>query len=473
MSSRAFGLLALSVALACSSDHSSKGGGRAHDDEDAASGGSSQHGSDGAKATGGSKGSGGDQGTSGNGDGGDTTAGNDGGSTDGATGDGGSANGNGGSTSTGSGGAKSSGGATASGGSTSTGPTTAAELAAKIGRDHFIIGMGNDLNNDHDMDGAYTLGVTMDVHYAYLVGLLGMGGWPDWNSGGTFVNILTDSAKKHGTVPMMTLYSMAAKGEANYAVLTDDSYMKPYWDGALLLFKRLAVFGDPALVQFEPDWWAYAQQKSGGDATKLAVHVASLAPDCSTLPDNVAGMGKCLVTLARKYAPKTVVGFHVSSWADSDPAKIIAFMKSIGAADGDFVTTDMLDRDAGCYEAHTDPNCQRGGTTGWYWDETNKTSPNFHDNQSWVKTITTGLGKPMFWWQVPFGVPSTTPGGTASHYRDNRVHYIFSHIDEFIAAGGVGALFGTGAGNQTYITTDGDQFKNAVTTYFGSPTALK
>ena len=60
-------------------------------------------------------------------------------------------------------------------------------------------------------------------------------------------------------------------------------------------------------------------------------------------------------------------------------------------------------------------------------------------------------------------MPSATPGGTAGHYRDNRVHYVFSHIGEFVAAGGLGITFGVGAGNQTYITTDGDQFKNAVT----------
>ena len=136
----------------------------------------------------------------------------------------------------------------------------------------------------------------------------------------------------------------------------------------------------------------------------------------------------------------------------------------------DFVATDMLDRDAGCFEAHTDPNCQRTGT--FYWDETNQTSPTFHDHLSWVTSMTTGLGLPMLWWQVPFGVPSTTPGGSAGHYRDNRVHYMFSHVDEFVAAGGVGAVYGTGAANQTDITTDGDQFKNAVTSYFAAPTKL-
>jgi hypothetical protein len=73
---------------------------------------------------------------------------------------------------------------------------------------------------------------------------------------------------------------------------------------------------------------------------------------------------------------------------------------------------------------------------------------------------------------VPFGVPSDTPGGTAGHYRDNRVKYIFSHVDEFVAAGGLGVTFGTGAGNQTTWTTDDGQFKQAVATYFQNPTRL-
>jgi hypothetical protein len=82
------------------------------------------------------------------------------------------------------------------------------------------------------------------------------------------------------------------------------------------------------------------------------------------------------------------------------------------------------------------------------------------------------MGRPMIWWQIPLGVPSTTPGGTAGHYRDNRVHYIFSHIGEFVAAGGLGVAFGVGAGNQTTIDTDGGQFKTAVASYFKTPVAV-
>lgn len=347
--------------------------------------------------------------------------------------------------------------------------SAAAKVAEKLGRDHFLIGLGNDLNNDHDKDGAYTLGPSLDLHYAYLVGLMGQGGWPDWNANGTFVNLLTDSAKRHGTVPMFTLYSMAAWGEANASVLTNDAYMKPYWDGAKLLFERLGAYADPSVVQFEPDWWAYAQQHSKGDPASVTVHVGSLAPDCVGQPSNLVGMGQCLVVLARKYAPKALVGFHASTWANPDPAKVGSFLNAIGAASTDIVFIDILDRDAGCFEVHTDPNCQRGGTTGWYFDETNQTSPNYKEHLASAATIAKATGKPLMWWQVPLGVPSATPGGTAGHYRDNRVSYLFSHVEEFIAAGGVGAVFGVGAANQTAISTDGGQFKRAVTAYFQSP----
>lgn len=281
--------------------------------------------------------------------------------------------------------------------------------------------------------------------------------------------MLTDSAKGHGVIPMFTLYAMAARGEAQTSVLTDDSYMKPYWESAKLLFERLAIFGEPTVVHFEPDFWGYTQQKSADPAAQ-PVHVTTLAPDCVGQPDTLVGMGKCLVLLARKYAPKAVIGFHASVWSSPDVAKTVAYLLKIGAADADIVVIETLDRDAGCFEAHTDPNCQRSGTV--YWDETNTKSPNFREHLTWAKAISDGIGKPLLWWQMPFGVPSTTPGGTAGKYRDNRVTYLFEHPDEFVAAGGLGAVFGVGAGNQTYITTDGGQFKNAVTRYLSKPVAL-
>ncbi len=330
--------------------------------------------------------------------------------------------------------------------------------------------MGNDLSSDnnHDHDGAYTLGTTLDLHYAYLVGLPTMGGWPDWNSGGTFVNILTDVAAAHGVTPMFTLYAMATLGDGNFSMTTNDSAMNLYWQGAKLLFQRLAAFGKPAVVHLEPDFWGYALQHSSDGSAQVIV--SAHAPDCAGMPDSLVGMGSCLLKLARTYAPKVAVGFHASAWGGSIAAQI-AFFKAIHADQADFIATDVLDRDAGCFEAHTDPQCQRNDGP-WYWDESNQTSPNFHEHLAWVTSLHQGLNLPIVWWQVPFGVPSSTPGGTAGHYRDDRVHYFFGHVGEFVAAGGMGIVFGTGAGNQTYITTDNGQFQNAVTQYFPNPTPL-
>ena len=345
---------------------------------------------------------------------------------------------------------------------------TAASLASLWrGKRNFLIGMGNDLASNHNQDGAYTLGVTLDLHYAYLVGLPTKGGWPDWNPGGSFVNVLSDAATARGVTPMYTLYMMAANGDGNISVVTDDAFMELYFEAAKLLFQRVALIKGPAVVHIEPDFWGYAIHKSS-DGT-ASVHIAAHAADCAGVTEDFRGLGECYVRLRNKYAPNAAIGFHFSEWGADVPTSL-AFFQAVHAPETDFIATDMLDRDAGCFEAHTDTNCQRTGK--FYWDEANQTSPNFHDHLSVVQQMTRGLGLPMLWWQVPFGVPSATLGGSAGHYRDNRVHYIFSHIDEFIAAGGVGVAFGTGAANQTDITTDGGQFKTAVTTYFASPVPL-
>lgn len=347
---------------------------------------------------------------------------------------------------------------------------TARDVAILLGRaPNFLIGMGNDLASDHNQDGAYTLGTTLDLHYAYLVGLPGQGGWPDWNAGGTFVNILTDSADAHGVVPMFTLYQAAAWGEGNIGALNNAGFMGPYWSGARLLFQRLAVFNKPAVVHLEPDFWGYAQLQNGNPAA-IPVRVKVHAAECADLPDDLTGMGRCLVRMARQISPKVVIGFHASSWSGST-ASIVAYLNAVGASQADIVVVETLDRDAGCFEAAVDPNCQRGGGP-FYWDESNATSPNFREHLTWARAIYDGIGRPLLWWQMPFGVPSSTPGGTAGHYRDNRVHYLFAHPGEFVAAGGLGAVFGVGAANQTYITTDGNQFRNAVAAYFASPTPL-
>jgi hypothetical protein len=191
--------------------------------------------------------------------------------------------------------------------------------------------------------------------------------------------------------------------------------------------------------------------------------------------------------MGRDVAPKVRIGFGASAWGDwydpvapnadvVGPAQSVAdFLSSVGAAETDFVVVETLDRDAGFWETSGGgATCSvTGGPRGAvYWDATNATLPNFHRHLTWVNALTARLNKPAFWWQTPFGVPSNQCGGSAQHWRDNRVAYFFGHVDELMAAGGFGMAFGTGASGQTDVTTDGGQFKNAVTAYRASPRSL-
>src|SRR5207237_10425219 len=161
---------------------------------------------------------------------------------------------------------------------------------------------------------------------------------------------------------------------------------------------------------------------------------------------------------------------HASEWGGGGGGDVGGFLNQLGVAEADLVLIDILDRDAGCFEDGTLAQCMRGGT--FYLDETNKTSPNYAERLAFAKDVSTTTGKPILWWQLPFGVPSDKPGGTKDHFRDNKVHYLFSHVQEFVDAGGLGATFGAGAGDQTSPTSDGGQFADAVKAYNAAPVAL-
>ncbi len=347
----------------------------------------------------------------------------------------------------------------------STGKSSAADIARKLGREpNFLIGMGNDLPKDYKWEnsGVYTLGTPLDLHYIYLTN-----GWQDWNPGGLFAQIIAKVDMMKSATPMASVYAITGQGENTFGVLVDDSYMKGYWDAAKLLMTRYAELDTPAVVHLEPDFWAYSQQKSGGDPSTVPAH---LHPDCKDLPNNVSGMARCWIQLARANAPKVVIGLHASEWAAGSGTEVGDYLNKLGAAESDLVVIDMLDRDAGCFEDGKLAQCMRGGK--FYLDETNKASPNYAERLDFAKQVHTATSKPILWWQLPLGVPSDKPGGSPGHFRDNKVHYLFSHVQDFVDAGGVGAAFGTGADGQTFVDTDGGQMAKAVKAYYAAPVAL-
>jgi hypothetical protein len=321
----------------------------------------------------------------------------------------------------------------------------------------------------------------LDARYIYLVSNKDANSsWPKWNQpDGEYATIVAKDAQQHGAVPMYTIYEFAALGDGNYNVIRDATYMPRFWADMQLLADKIKAFGGRALVHVEPDFMGYAQQNTPGGDPKNFMAQVKIAPACGDLPDDLTGFGACLIRIFHTASPNALVGFHGSQWAayggdgKPDGAAVGRFIKAVTGGQIDFIATDLLDRDAGCFELQVAQyNCVRGDKTGWYWDETNATSPNFHEFLAWAKTLHDGAGVPIVFWQIPMGEPSATPGGTAGHYRDNRVHYIFSHVREFIDAGGAGAFFGPGAGGQTEVGTDNGQFEKALNAYNAAPEPL-
>jgi hypothetical protein len=348
-----------------------------------------------------------------------------------------------------------------------------------------MIGIGN------DNTGPYDRGIGIDLHYAYLVGYGDQGGWPTWNVMGNYPRYFAETAGTNGVTQMYIYYQLALELENNNdAVLADTTRMHQYLVDQQLLFTRLGELDVPAAIVFEPDFFGYLMQRAaagtGPDAIVARTQHTDV-PECAGLPETAAGLTRCVVAIARALAPKVRIGFHASAWGSYwDPLDASAdiegsgstvgvFLRSVGADLTDFVAVETLDRDAGFWETSgggSTCSVTNGSRGPVYWDASNQTLPNFQQHFRWVGALTSELDLPAMWWQTPLGVPSNTCGGSDEQWRDNRVRYFFDHIDELVEAGGAGVTFGTGAGGQTHLGTDGDQLKNAAATYMASPFAL-
>ena len=257
--------------------------------------------------------------------------------------------------------------------------------------------------------------------------------------------------------------SSLPEGTAEATVAARDvTFMSRYWGDFRLLLKKIGSHA--ALVHFEPDFWGYAEQ-AGSDPHALPAAVASANPsDCAALENSIAGMGQCVVTMVRKYAPAAKVGLHASSWASGpdvasntqasvDPAvegaKVGAFLAACGASSADVVVMDLADRDA--------------DDSGGYWLNTGTTLPNFTQILAYGKAVAGRIGKPIFWWQVPVGNPSLND--SVNHYRDNRLDYFMDHTALVADQGAVGVAFGGGQGSSTTPLTDGGHLQARAKAY--------
>jgi hypothetical protein len=349
-------------------------------------------------------------------------------------------------------------------------PTAAASINAALGMPERLLGGLGAGNSIADMN---SQNIHPDIIDTYLVGV-GSGSWPTWNSpDGAYVTYVSANVKAVGAVPMFTLYQMATKGEGNLSAIDDASFMTSYWAQVKLMYQKIGATDLPTLVNLEPDFWGFVMAGApGGDPTKLPARVSTVS-ECSGQPDNAAGMAQCLLTLGRTYAPKAKIGFPPSFWG-RDATTVGNFMLKVGADKADFMVAQTSDRDAGCFEVSPPPaECAGRGNGPFYWDEANVATPNFRQNLDDWSAVRKALGNlPVLFWQTPLGVPSTTPGGTPGHFRDNRVHYMLTNPTQYTAAGVFAIVFSGGGSTSASITTDGGQFARLFQAYLANPAPI-
>jgi hypothetical protein len=294
----------------------------------------------------------------------------------------------------------------------------------------------------------------------------------DQHTPGEFASGFVSTAEGESLLPMFTYYEILqsyrqghtlAEGTPEATVAARAAaFMSRYWNDFRFLLQRIG--GHRALIHFEPDFWGYAQQ-AGADPHALPAAVASANPtDCATQENSIAGMGRCVVAMVRKYAPSAQVGLHASPWASGrdlasntdaavDPAvegaKVGAFLSACGAATADVVVADLADRDA--------------ADAGGHWLHTDATLPSFTQVLAFAKAVADQVGKPILWWQVPVGNMSLDD--TPNHYQDNRLDWFLDHTPELADQGAVGAAFGGGQASSTTPETDGGHLQARAAAY--------
>lgn len=345
----------------------------------------------------------------------------------------------------------------------------AGTLAAALGKPkQLLVGLGS-----VGVESIQTQGLKPDIYDQYINGV-GQNSWINWNSPtGAYIGTVARNADTLGATPMFTLYQMAALGDKNISGLSDQEFMRQYWNNVRILFRELKTYNKPALVNFEPDFWGYAQ-RAYADPTQHFVQVNSANPDCANQPNDMTGLGNCLVAMARGIAPLAYIGFPPSLFSDVASTEL-NYLKRIGAGKADFVVMQTGDRDSGCFETRyvgESAGCDRSDGPTHTWDATNTKLPNFTSHFALARKHFEYFQLPLIWWQTPMGVPSTTPGGRPGAFRDNKMSYFLSHPAEVVSAGGLGVVFSPGHTSQTTLDTDRGQFKRLSELYFQNPAQL-
>ncbi|KQV95723.1 hypothetical protein ASC87_03995 [Rhizobacter sp. Root1221] len=213
------------------------------------------------------------------------------------------------------------------------------------------------------------------------------------------------------------------------------------------------IGNERVILQIEPDLWGFVRGKNKDPRAVPAQVKAANPTDCAYYENSAAGLSRCMIAMARKYAPNAAVGLHASSWNYTEKGnaeEIGNFMMALGAGDGDFVTTDPSDRDAGWYKK------ERNMDTFW-------TDQSFAAYLAWSKKLSEVVGKSTVMWQIPLG--NWQQNNTTNHWQDNKVDYLFNNMEKVADAHIAALLFGAGDTPQTSPESDGGRFFGWTQTY--------
>ena len=355
----------------------------------------------------------------------------------------------------------------------------AGDLLQQLGQQRMLVGV-NSAGNEGD---AIAAAAPFTARYRYLAGGIftqqtpcarcdsscsasWWGCWQDTSQlPGAYVRDFVATAKRAGQIPIVTYYTWlqaSGRGEGTDQLLaaTDTAFLTRYLNDWRFLLQQ--VGSERALLHFEPDFWGYTQTYARGRTpSQIPAAVSSANPtDCASQENSIAGMGKCVVAMVRKYAPNAKVSLHASAWAtgndvlrnrdaalnvEAEAQKVADWLLACGGAESDFITLDPLDRDAGYYQTVE-------GQDRW-WNTSDAVLPNFAQAFRWTKALSERMNKPNLWWQIPVG--NMALANTPNHYKDNRVEVLFARSTDVVRSHGFGLAFGDGRGDQTNATTDG------------------
>ncbi|HET9451215.1 MAG TPA: hypothetical protein VFO83_10050 [Aggregicoccus sp.] len=365
-------------------------------------------------------------------------------------------------------------------GTGSPGGCLAGELLQQLGQERMLVGV-NAPGNEGD---AIATAAPFTSRYRYLAGGIftqdtpcarcdascSASWWGCWQDPaqppGAYVRDFVAAAKRTGQLPLVTYYELlhasgVAEGEAQLGAVTNAALLRRLLNDWRFLLQQ--VGSERALLHFEPDFWGYTQRFSNGRTPgQLPAAVRSANPtDCAAQEDSIAGLGRCVVAMVRKYAPNAKVSLHASAWAtgidvlnnqdaaldvEAEARKVADWLLACGGAEADFITLDPLDRDAGYYQTVE-------GLDRW-WNTSDSTLPNFAQAFRWSRALSERMNKPNLWWQIPVGNMSLP--NLPNRYRDNRVEVLFARTADVVRSHGFGLAFGDGRDDQTNPTTDGD-----------------